>query len=364
MDKITILSSRNISPGPGWQPIYDFEDLFADLIGAAVIAPGKRSPAISRFNRGPIRKFFGDFRKTPIQGLSKQDRNILFISAVNPYFMEMANCIPGWRKKFDTVVAYVIDSYPLYLYPKVAGSFDHIFVPILENVESVRKITGTQTSLLPMGTDVLLHGSDQPNRGIDIIGYGRQPPHYQKAFFHSFNRFDSNILYLCSGLYLNFEATARENREYLLKTLQHAKVALSFDTAYYYFRPATGKIDGVSIVTPRYFECLAAGCAVVGKRPITPLADELFDWDDSLIELPDDPQEGAEFMKQFLADENRLERIREQNYYHSLKKHDWRYRIEELLRFLQLQSTLELKRDLDLLRNKSCECRMINPMGS
>jgi hypothetical protein len=353
--ELVILSAREIAKMPGWQPIYDFEDLFARVTGATLVAPLPWGPAARRIVRGPVRKLLGSFQRSPL-ALRGTGRRVLFVSAVNPFYLELAASLEEWRDRFDKVIAYVIDSYPLNMYTEIAGSYDHILVPILENVEPVRALAKVPASLLPMAADVLLEGSDAPGRGIDLVGYGRQPPQFARMFFDAFGKPGSPFLYLCSGMYLSFEASLHENRAYLLSILRRSRAALSFDTAYHYFRPDRGKIEGVSIVVPRYFECMAAGCAVVGKRPVTPLADTLFDWEDAFIDLPDGEEGALDAVSGLLGDRGRLDAIRRRNFRQSLARHDWRYRILEILKLLGLGVPPLLDRELGQLQERLKAC--------
>jgi Glycosyl transferases group 1 len=104
-------------------------------------------------------------------------------------------------------------------------------------------------------------------------------------------------------------------------------------------------------VTLRWFQCGAAGCAIVGKRPTTPLADELLAWEDATIELPDDPQACLEFVEALLQDWNRLNRIHTRNYLENLARHDWRLRIKDVFEILKLPLPLPLVEQLCELRS-------------
>jgi len=107
-----------------------------------------------------------------------------------------------------------------------------------------------------------------------------------------------------------------------------------------------------SFVTMRWFECGAAGCGIIGKRPTTPLADELLDWEDATIELPDHPQESVKFVEEILQDTSRLNSIHQRNYAENLARHDLRYRIKTMLEQLGIGLPERLVNELSQLKRR------------
>ena len=101
-----------------------------------------------------------------------------------------------------------------------------------------------------------------------------------------------------------------------------------------------------SFVTLRWFEGGAAGCAIAGKRPTTPIAEQLLDWEDATLELPDDPEASADFIEELLQDQQRLESIHKRNYIQNLTRHDWRWRIKNMLEQLQIPLPAPLANEL------------------
>jgi hypothetical protein len=208
-----------------------------------------------------------------------------------------------------------------------------------ELVEPLHEYFGIPISLLPFGVDVLTHGSGELDRPLDLINYGRIPQQYHRAFAKKFNQPDSERIYYhsTSRRLEVFPKTPYEERKdqedqmLLSKILKKTKLALAFDTIY----PGMRQFP-YSFVTLRWFQCGAAGCAIIGKRPTTPLADKLLDWKDATIELPDDPQESVEFLEELLQDRTRLHSIHKRNYVENLARHDWRFRIKSMLEQLDI----------------------------
>jgi hypothetical protein len=121
---------------------------------------------------------------------------------------------------------------------------------------------------------------------------------------------------------------------------------LAFDTLF----PGMRKFL-YSFITLRWFFGAATGCAIIGKRPTTPLADELLNWKDATIELPDDPQKSVEFIEELLQDTTRLQFIHKNNYIESLARHDWRFRIQSIFKTAGLSCPQGLREELSKLKS-------------
>jgi hypothetical protein len=86
-------------------------------------------------------------------------------------------------------------------------------------------------------------------------------------------------------------------------------------------------------VPQRLFESVAAGCVIIGKRPTCHEMSELFDWPDAFIELHDEPEEMANFIED-MPNNYDLETIGRRNYDECLSRHDWRLRIDDMLKII------------------------------
>lgn len=86
-----------------------------------------------------------------------------------------------------------------------------------------------------------------------------------------------------------------------------------------------------SIVGQRWFECLAAGCIIIGRRPKTAEADEILNWDNSTLEIPEKTSEAIEFIQYLLSRRDLISDIRSRNVELVRQQHDWRHRIEKML---------------------------------
>jgi hypothetical protein len=100
----------------------------------------------------------------------------------------------------------------------------------------------------------------------------------------------------------------------------------------------------------RYFEGAASGAIMVGEVPKNEVFETLFDRTDSVIRLPYDSQDIDVLIKELDADPERQERIRRRGVAQALKRHDWVYRWEAVLKTAGLELLQEGLERKDRLR--------------
>lgn len=357
-----VLSCRNLNSSVSYDPLFELEDLLVQTCDAQLLVPTLRGITRwiherRRHSAGPLYKII---KRTaglynPLDDLpqSLDKPNVLFIIALYAGQLDILSCLPGWRERFDVVVAYVFDAWAVESYPNYTRQIDRLFVPMPEIIDELQEHLGIPVSLLPFGADVLTHGSGEVNRPFDLISYGRIPRQYDRALAETFNQPSSERIYYRSTARREeiFPKTAyeerkdREDTRLLFHILRRTKLALAFDTIY----PGMRQFPH-SFVTLRWFDGAATGCAIIGKRPTTPLADELLCWEDATIELPDDPQESLEFIEELLQDTPRLHSIHKRNYAESLARHDWRLRIKSMFENLDIPLPQPLVDELSRLK--------------
>jgi hypothetical protein len=380
-----VLSARNLYSFAPHVYIYELENLLAKLCGATIIAP-KFSPQKRVLANSPfatfscassfIQKTFGDFEvyhdHTPIKSNAKK---ILIIIGLSGACFQLLLALPKWRKAFDIVVGFVCDCYVLESFPQYVRDIDHLFIPYLEVQDELREIFQIPVTVLPFGANVLEKGSASLNRPIDITSYGRTPSYFHDSLFQYADSPESYIMYYRHGSAqklvdpndpYNTHRNDYQHVSMLLNMLRRSKIGLAFDNTY----TAQCEVSNENLKnsnTPekkhihishrskkpilgfRWFEIGASGCAVVGKCPKTPLISQYLGWKDATIELPDDPSEGIEAIKDLLKDEDRLNKLHKRNYFEHLKHNDLRLRIATMLKTLDLPRPESLSNSLDLL---------------
>jgi hypothetical protein len=334
-----VLLSRRNPASAGWVAIDEFEDLFQRLCGFRILCPDHRT-----LLHGPLgkvqRRLLGRFHR-----LTDADANaeLLLVVARTPSDLGMLYSLAGARKRFRKIAGYVIDSYFTEGFESSVLSYDHIFSTTKEGADLVRAKFGVSSSVLRQGFDCLTWASIDPNRSIDLIGFGRQPTSYHREFQRSFHASNSNILYLHSPIGAKAGSAVWEERPMMLKLLQRSKMSLAFHLL---VEPDEARPRAENFVTSRWFESLAAGCIVIGKRPLGEMAAEMFDWPNALIELPDAPSAAADLIQSLAGDAKFLRETRTRNVIEMCRRHDWRYRIRDIYEHFHLSLPESLKMEI------------------
>ncbi|MGF1524368.1 MAG: glycosyltransferase [Leptolyngbyaceae cyanobacterium] len=315
-----------------------------------------------------ITKTVGSYQPFDPDRISTGSSKMLFVICLNAAGLSMLSSIPNWRKQFDVVAAYVVDAWLFNAYPKETYQLDHLFVPVLEAIEGLEQKFKIPVSLLPFGANVLLHGSGQRDRPIDVMSFGRTPVEFHQSLSQGLNCPGSDRVYyrhpaVDRNWYpQNDRYEGRVDQEYRLlfhQMMRRSKIVLAFDPLYdtdqlyeshnVNTRPWKFKH---SVLSLRWIEGCAAGCTILGKRPKTVLADQILNWEDATVELPEDPEQWLGFTEKLLEDTSRLQAIYQRNYIESLARHDWRYRIRDVFEILQLPLPTLLTDELKLLAEK------------
>ena len=166
------------------------------------------------------------------------------------------------RKRFRHVAGFVIDSFFTGGFGPGTKLFDHIFSTSEEGSESVRKRLGVPSSVLRQGFDCLNLFCSDDARCVDLIGFGRQPPSYHRAFQARFHKKDSPLLYLHSPIGTTMGPPVWDERPMLFMLLQRSKISLAFNLD---IEPYRARPGASGFVTSRWLESLASGCIVAGK---------------------------------------------------------------------------------------------------
>jgi hypothetical protein len=343
MSKVVLISRRE-NQLVGWVCIDEFEDLFAELGGATIIAPHIR-PRLPRALSKVRDRVWSD---VSVGVQDELEGELLLIVARTPSDLQALRAIKDWRTRFRYVAGYVIDSYFFGGYGAATRQFDHIFTATRDGADFVRKTFGVPTSVLRQGFDCLRWHSTSADRSIDLIGFGRQPPSFHAHFQQEFHRDDSPLLYLHSPIGTTQGPQVRVERAMMLKLIQRSKLALAF----HLLVEPQGSRPKAMFVTNRWLESLAMGCIVIGKRPVGEMADEMLAWPDATIELPDGPAAAAEVIKELASNASYLSTTRDRNVRHMCAQHDWRYRISDVLTHFGLPTPPRLKTELDALAAK------------
>jgi hypothetical protein len=336
---LNLLVSRRNPPFVGWVAIDEFENLFSTLDNSHIAVVTNRPFLPDPLGRVRDR-FLGPFAS--LKDFEEQGE-LLLVVARAPSDLRMLYSVKHARKRFRNIAGYVIDSYFVEGFPAATKNYDHIFSTTQEGAVEVRTRFGIPSSVLRQGIDCLTWACVSGDRSIDLIGFGRQPPSYHKQFQHAFHTPRSALIYLHSPIGATEGDDVWIERPMMLKLLQRSKMSLAFHLL---VEPQFARPRAASFVTSRWFESLASGCVVLGKRPPGQMAEEMFCWQNALIELSNDPKESTAMIAAFASDANFLEATRVRNVIEMCRLHDWRYRIRDVYEHFNLKQPLALKDSL------------------
>lgn len=344
-----VLLSRRNPASAGWVAIDEFEELLRRLCGFRVLCPEHRMLLNGALGKAQ-RRLLGRYHRLGED--ANRNAELLLVVARTPSDLGMLYSLSGARKRFRMIAGFVIDSYFTEGFESSVVSYDHIFTTTEEGAHLVRTKFGISSSVLRQGFDCLTWANIDAFRSIDLIGFGRQPASYHREFQRSFHTSLSKYLYLHSPIGATMGPAVWEERPMLLKLLQRSKMSLAFHLL---VEPQEVRPRAANFVTSRWFESLATGCIVVGKRPLGKMAADLFCWPDALIELPDAPSHAVELVEALAGDAKFLHNTRKRNVIEMCRRHDWRYRICEIYKHFQLSLPEPLKfeiTELEALANQ------------
>jgi hypothetical protein len=151
-----------------------------------------------------------------------------------------------------------------------------------------------------------------------------------------------------------FDTTRNGNvgnwHEHRLVTAEMIKRS-KFFMAYDFSIETTGILKNVNrtSLSTRYFEGAAGGAVILGTGQTIPDYHEHFDWEDIVIEMPQDTADVRSFLADLMSQQDRLTRASVRNAVHSLRRHDWAHRWADVLRTLGMAPRPALQERLDKL---------------
>lgn len=315
----------------GWGPIHHMVRIAADAFGADLVMIDRKQ------------------RPTKLQQLSaafSRRRGPESCLVVSPYPCDINSflLVDGWRARFRSIAAWIIDSYWIDNLPRISRYvrlFDHFFVTTEEDVPHWERMTSTPTSHLPWGADALRLGSARSQRKVDLLRVGRQPPEWDD---------DRTTERACRQLGIRFSgrppspASAVDAQPALMAKYAESRYVLAFSNAVNatsYTHPTREYLTG------RWVDALACGAVVAGVAPAAPDAQRLL-WPGATLELGGVGRgDGLKVISAALQGWS-PQRARV-NYRNALARLDWRWRFEAIASVLG-ESPPRLRSELEEIR--------------
>jgi hypothetical protein len=323
----------------GWSVSYSLEDTIAAVCNVQFLYPIQNEgisflkpkepdrPDFITRTRQALNKSWYQLEKLPTLG---DGPNVLLVIAIKPRFLLSIFALGPLLDQFDVRAGYLLDGFEAdQLNRPALPKLDHLFVITPSLAEEVQQIYSINTSFLPLAANTFSMPEYQSKRSVDILSYGRIDKQVHDQLQH-FNQQASQRLYVHSTFAGAEVYSVRDHIVLLNRLLERSKISLCFEGGY------LARFQGRSPLLYRWFEGWAAGCVIVGRKPLDKGVETLMGWQDSTIAIPENPHEVIPFFEALLDDEARLKEISWRNYVECRLRHDWRYRLQDLFTKLRL----------------------------
>ncbi|SNS78135.1 hypothetical protein [Tropicimonas sediminicola] len=302
----------NMTPVAGWTPVLHMIGLMARCMGARL-----HQPSVARYSRAgrsllpllmPPRHGDGDIAifvaRTPAETLS---------------LLTPRHRLASYRLR----VLWLIDSFWVDRLPPTEklDAYDVICFTRGGDRDFYESEFGKRALWLGWGSDVLDLGSANPERPVDVLRVGRQPPDWD-------NDVASGAACAAAGLRFAgrppFGDTPETQQAQIMSAYSNAKFVIAHSNL---AAPAPYVHPSVEYITARWTDALACGAVVAGSQPQGDL--ELVDWPGALLDFPriDRAENVAQLAEAAAAWAPETAR---RNHLEALRRLDWRWRFEAL----------------------------------
>ncbi|MCG9032889.1 glycosyltransferase [Laribacter hongkongensis] len=317
--KFSVLCAGMAEPHAGWAAIDELAELLVHYFDAELLSP---KPWPSGWGSRWLERIRPRYQPVDTAG-----GDVLMVVCRGPADLALISAVPGCRRRFQRIHAWVTDSYFQAGFGRDAVLYDGISVTAVEDAAFPHDRFGIPVVQIYQGADCLKWAPRHMHvRDIDLIGYGRTPPGYQTCFARRFHSAASPYLYLHSPVGHVTGSSVHLERGMLFKLLQRTRISLAF---HLYVEPQ-GQRPRSMMVTSRWLESLLAGCIVAGRRPVSRMADEMLFWPGATLELAEEPEQAADQVQSWLQHDDDWQAQRRCNIHHMLLHHDWRWRLMQM----------------------------------
>lgn len=339
--RICMPSWRNFRKVAYQGSLYEAQDVLADSgeVDLLCLDPGPHY----RFREGWQRRIlWHDFTKrlsyiNPGLRPVRLDRDYdVFIATCQSWWDLLSlNAVKGWKERCRTSVCWMDEMWAAWVpryknWLHLMDQFDHIVLNLRGSVEAVEQALGRPCHWVPHGADALRFSPypRPPERVIDVYSIGRRWVGVHQALLRRAEAGGFFYVYDTVNVNDTILPDHRVHRDFIASM---AKRSRCFMVAPAKMDDPTG-IGGQSEVGSRYFEGSASGAVLIGEKPEGPSFRELFDWEDSVIEIKTDGSDVIDVLSDLARHPERAERISRRNAAAALLRHDWAYRWKDILR--------------------------------
>ncbi|MGD1874359.1 MAG: glycosyltransferase [Mastigocoleus sp.] len=349
--RVLIISLRGIHNEAYRSPEYEFEDLICSFDRADLITfdfqenfqnsiTKKISNTIAQLlHRGSIL----ESGCSPLVIDKKYD--LIFFICQHYWDITCLNSIKKWRKHSHTAVAWIdelwskeIRQSKVKICLELLKQFDYVFTTQSNSIKPIAEITKCRCFSLPYAVDAI-DFCPYPNeliRNIDIYSIGRRSPTVHKSLL-KFSR-KQNYLYLYDTLKGLEMSHYREHRRLYSNLIKRSRYFIANKAKFDAFHQTGGQEE----LGSRFFEGAAGGAVMIGIPPTSESYKKYFDWEDAVIPISYDADYVVDIIAELDKQPYRLEKIRKDNIYNSLLRHDWVYRWSNILDIVGMERTTQM----------------------
>jgi hypothetical protein len=353
-----IFSHRNIHGNAAFRcPHYEFEDIICQIDSAEILAP----KPIKRFALGT--RIANRVAEASLMALNpgipkitlKKDYDLLFAVFAFPKDLLNFNVVQNWKERCKTTIC-LIDEFWVKQFPQkkfflnMLKKFDYVLLYYSQSVKPLSLLIGEKCFFVPPAVDAILFCPypESSTRSVDVYSVGRKSEITHQKLLDMVK--ERNLFYIHDSIAGTQTINAKEHRLLLANVIKRSRC--------YIVNP--GLVDRVDVrgsqseIGNRYFEGAASGAVMIGEIPINEEFGKLFSWPDPVIQLPYGSDKIGSIIRELDNEPEREEKMHRNNVINALRRHDWVYRWETVLKIAGLNTMLELmerKQQLENLAN-------------
>lgn len=336
MTRAAVLSFRHVERGPWLTQLMALEDVFAQALDAQTYfleSPSRRWPrpesrVANIAERTGLAKIHLDRPLDP--GL-----DVLFVTANDIYQMANLYAVSDLRRTAATKIAFISEVWPTDVDSAtfrrkaraVLDSFDGVFVSLETGAAALRRSLSTTVEHLMCSVDVPAF-SDRIGlpRPIAVSNLGRkdQPQH------EALKRWAWE-----TGRWYHFDVAppvvVQSFPDHLLQFSHVAQASACWVVNVARFSDASRRMEYQEIGL-RFYEALAAGCALLGEFPMSPMFERGFGGLPGLFPMPLGSSHVPAAVDALLVDEVAVGRVAAVHRARAMRSHDHAHRIATMLR--------------------------------
>ena len=214
--------------------------------------------------------------------------------------------------------------------------FDYILLVCGGTCEVLSRAITKPVRHLPFGIDMerFCPYPNSPRRTIDVYSMGRASDEIHRALLSWTEQTGSTYLYdTVSGG--KFVKSFERHRKFTADMIKRSRYFIVNPAKFDVPEETGGQIE----VGRRYYEGAGGGAVLIGRWSECALFNQHFNWPDAVIEMPVSATDVMECLYQLDVQLERIEQVRRANVVNCLRRHDWVYRWNYLLKQIGMEPT-------------------------